>query len=63
MKVRDLLALVKKGNVEAASKVAYFCRFRFGWNYQETFDFVHDRTGIDLATWDTLLEEVEYLGY
>jgi hypothetical protein len=63
MKVKDLVEMVGKGHVISAAKLSEFLRFRYGWSYTEIYEFVSDRTDIDLATWDSMLGEAEELGY
>jgi len=51
---------VRERNPILAGRVADFCWFRLGWNYQKTFDEVFAITGIDLPAWDELLYEADW---
>lgn len=46
---------VKNNDPAMAGGVADYMRFRLGWNWERSFRFVHDLTGVDRARWDALL--------
>lgn len=60
---RRLGAVVAKAvydrDATKAGAVSDYCRFKLGMTYNDTYCFVRDITGVELADWDSLVRESE----
>lgn len=58
--LRDLaVQAVKTSNPALAGRVLSTCRDELGFSDAQAFQFVTEWTGVSLATWNTLVEDVD----
>ena len=60
MKLTDAIRqAVQNRDANLAGKVADTLRFRCGMSYQETYEFVNQRSPIDLRDWEAMMYEAD----
>jgi hypothetical protein len=50
---------IEERNLPRIKQYIETARFKYGWNYTETYDLAFQKTGISLPDWDELVMEAE----
>ena len=60
MKIKDaIIDAVKRGDSGRVGRIADIMRFKYGYDYENTFDNFHRLTGIKRSVFDAMLYESE----